>query len=98
MKSSHNFTTRELRAALIEGYAWPGGYEIVFVTSDGALLCRGCVKENYRSVSYSMRHGISDGWRVVGIDLTCNMEGNNQCDHCSKVFTEDEALAENGMA
>ena len=28
---------------IFPGYAWPGGYEIGYVTSDAAMLCASCM-------------------------------------------------------
>jgi hypothetical protein len=90
-------TTAQLKAALRSPYAWPGGYEIVFFTSDGALLCQQCVKSNLRSVLDSIRNQSSDGWRVVGtgyeaVSAECARECSedlvSQCDHCNREFGE----------
>lgn len=34
-----------------ERYAWPGGYELALIMSDGALLCADCVRENFCNIS-----------------------------------------------
>ena len=75
--------TKTLKQALRNGpYAWPGGYPMYFITSDGAALSFEAVCENYRSCLWSMRHGVSDGWRIVGVginwedvSLTCDRTG-----------------------
>lgn len=81
--------THQLRATLRAGqYAWPGGYQLAFVTSDGGLLCFDCVRENYRSVSGSIRNEINDGWRVEAVTIMHDGEAEYYecCDHCSKVL------------
>lgn len=83
--SSRIKNTLQLRAALREGpFAFPGGYVLSFITSDGALLCFDCVRDNYRSVSDSVRNGHSDGWRVVSLAINYDGEDDEFCDHCGK--------------
>jgi hypothetical protein len=73
--------TKQLKESLRSGaYAWPGGYPLYFITSDGASLSFDAVRENFRSVIWSIRHKINDGWRVVGVDI--NWEDHSLfCDH-----------------
>ena len=73
--------TKQLKAALRSGpYAWPGGYPLYFITSDGAALSFQAVRDNFRSVLWSIRHAVNDGWRVVAIEV--NWEDIDlYCDH-----------------
>ncbi len=74
----------ELRATLRAGsYTWPGGYPMYFVTSDGAALSFEAVRENLRSVLWSIRHKVSDGWRVIGCEVNWEDE-ELACDHTGK--------------
>lgn len=58
--------TQELRATIRNGaFAFPGGYPLFFITSDGGALSFETVKKELYSVSWSIRHNVSDGWRVV---------------------------------
>jgi hypothetical protein len=77
-----------LRAAVRQAYAWPGGYDLIFVTSDGACLCTKCVRKNYRLVSDSRRKEINDGWRVIAVDASCNSDEETLCDNCGAVLIE----------
>lgn len=62
--------THELRATLRNGpYAWPGGYQMYFITSDGAPLSFDAVRAEYRQVSDAIRAKANDGWRVVAVDI-----------------------------
>ncbi len=29
----------------LEAYAWPGGYQIIYITSDGAIVCPKCAND-----------------------------------------------------
>lgn len=76
--------TLDLKNALRNGpYAWPGGYPLFFITSDGAALSFDAVRQEIRQVIWSMRHGVNDGWRVVAVDV--NWEDSDlTCEHTGK--------------
>ena len=71
-----------LRAAIRQAYAWPGGYDLIFITDDGGTLCAKCARENYYQIAYSRRFGISDGWKIEAIDNGSSIDESCQCDHC----------------
>ena len=48
---------------------WPGSYPLFFITSDGTALSFQSVRQELRSVLWSIRHNVSDGWKVVGCDV-----------------------------
>ncbi|WP_316172868.1 hypothetical protein [Bradyrhizobium sp. SZCCHNRI2049] len=74
----------DFRAAVRNGsYAWPGGYPLYFVTSDGAALSFDAAKAERRNILESIRDKSSDGWRVVGCLI--NWEDSELvCDHTGK--------------
>jgi hypothetical protein len=60
-------------------YAWPGGYPLFGITSDGAAVCRHCASSERASIGTTSG---SDGWCLVAIDV--NWENPElYCDHCS---------------
>ena len=67
-----------------------GGYAHYVVTTDGALLCGACVREEWRSIVWSTRHNMSDGWNVAGITHDGELEGFNVCDHCGRILSDDD--------
>ena len=74
-------TTTDLKNAIRSGsYAWPGGYPLFFITDDGAALSFDSVKANLRSVLWSIKNKVNDGWRVVGCDANWE-NGELTCDH-----------------
>jgi hypothetical protein len=74
-------TTTELKQALRSGkYTWPGAYPLFFITSDGAALSFEAVRENLRSVLWSIKNKVNDGWRVVQADVNWE-DGELTCDH-----------------
>ena len=62
-------------------YAWPGGYPIYLVTTDGGALCPDCVKSEIRNIIDSCRREVDDGWRAYGADINYE-DPNLYCDHC----------------
>ena len=63
-------TTADLRATLRAGkWAWPGGYPLYFITSDGAALSFDAAQGNYAQCSRSIRDKCNDGWRIVACDI-----------------------------
>lgn len=69
-----------LKQAVRQKYAWPGGYPLSAITSDGAALCMECVRKNWSLVAKSTLHRWSDGWCVDFVDRL--WEGGNCCDNC----------------
>ena len=64
-------------------YAWPGGYPLYYVTTDGAALCADCMTKERISIVRSTVENARDGWNVSGQDV--NWEDSDlYCDHCSK--------------
>lgn len=78
-------TTRELKEAIRHPYAWPGGYPLYAITSDGAALHLSCCRKEYRQIAYSMRHNLRDGWKVEAVDVNYE-DGECTCDHCGELI------------
>ena len=78
-----------LKAAIRTKYAWPGGYELFGVTSDGACICCDCMEKNYFQIAYSRKHRIDDSWNIVTIDCAANYDSYIYCDSCNKTIVED---------
>lgn len=77
-------TVSDYRKAIRNGaYAWPGGYPLYFVCDDGGALCCDCAKMERRNILESLARGISDGWRVCGVDVNWE-DAELVCDHCGE--------------
>lgn len=64
------FTVSDFDSALKNGpYAWPGGYPMYFITSDGAALCFASAEKNAGLIRESIAENSRDGWRVVAVDV-----------------------------
>lgn len=67
---------RQLRASLRAGqWAWPGGYEVIYIDAGGQLLCHKCVIENYGRDA------------IVGTCLDCELD-EGVCSDCGRDFCE----------
>jgi hypothetical protein len=77
-------TTAEYKAVLRHGpHAFPGGYPLYLICSDGAALCFSCGRKELRNILEAIRDKDRSGWRVVACDI--NYEDTDlYCDHCSK--------------
>ena len=63
-------TTKEIKRLLRGGmYAWPSGYPMYFITSDGGALSFETVRKEWQCVCWSVRNRENDGWRVVAVDI-----------------------------
>lgn len=88
-------TVAEFKATLRAGpYAWPGGYPLFLITSDGATISFEGARKKFRSIVASIRANASDGWRVVGCDINyedasmyCEVTGNR----IESAYAEDDA-------
>lgn len=77
-------TVADFKATLRAGqFAWPGGYPLYLLCSDGGTLHFDCARKEARNVIDSIARKSGDGWRVVACDV--NYEDTDlYCDHCSK--------------
>ena len=74
---------RELASTIRAGkYAWPGGYEVFFITSYGGVICHDCTVSKYWNIADSIRRDISDGWRIIGAECSADIDGEINCYHC----------------
>ena len=69
-------------------YAWPGGYPVIYLTEDNAVLCPACANgkndsEAYLDIDGRGRNGLKDPqWEICASDV--HWEGEPiQCEHCN---------------
>jgi len=48
-------------------FAWPGGYPLIYVLADGAMLCSGCASGGSGSLASEAAEEAQ--WRIVGQDI-----------------------------
>jgi hypothetical protein len=72
----------DFRKAMRNGpYAWPGGYPVYFITSDGAALSFKAAKQERRNILEALKdNDTRSGWHICGADINwedCEL----MCDH-----------------
>ena len=81
-------TVEEFRKQLETPYAWPGGYAIIGITSDGGMICIDCMVKEKENIEDSIKTETNDGWRIITFDNSSNLdslEGElTLCEHCSE--------------
>lgn len=64
-------------------YAWPGGYPVYYITTDGLAICPACAEANKNEIIRAIVNRDDNGWCATGYDV--NWEDDHlYCDHCSK--------------
>lgn len=69
-----------------EKYAWPGGYALFAVMSDGEAVCSTCVRSEYRQIAWATRVNDRGGWACIGFDHTGNSDEPETCAHCGTLI------------
>lgn len=71
----------DVKYAARNKYAWPGGYPLLVIMSDGACLCCDCARSEFALIARAARDGDRDGWASIGTDI--HWEGPPEiCAHC----------------
>lgn len=85
-------TVADLKATLRAGpYIWPGGYEIAYLTADGACLCVSCTRKEFRQIAEAIRtNDTRGGWAVGATIHGAETDAHVDCDHCGRVIFEGE--------
>lgn len=82
----------EVKKAIRNPYAWPGGYPVYTLLSDGELLCPECARQNYSEIVSDTKGGINGRWSASGSMIL--WEGIEYCAHCYKkldsAYSNDE--------
>ena len=74
-------TSRQFLETLKNGhYAWPGGYPLYFVTSDGEALSFDAAKQNAMTICRAIRQKSRCGWHVVACDVNWE-DASLYCEH-----------------
>ena len=63
-------TVAQLKATLRAGeFAWPGGYQLYFLTDDGATLSFDGARSSLECCYDAIKTKSNNGWRIVGCDV-----------------------------
>ena len=79
MASKAATTLRAVKQAIREPYAWPGGYPLYVIMSDGESLSVTTAREHWRSIVHSTINRYGDGWAAYGAEI--NWESELYCAH-----------------
>ena len=79
-----NEILQQVKNAIRQPYAWPGGYPVYTILSEGEMLCAQCARENFKLIADSTRKNMRDGWQAIGADVF--YEGEYSCAHCGKLL------------
>lgn len=74
----------DVKRAIRQPYAWPGGYPVYTVLSDGELLCAKCARSEFRQIVRATKAQLRDGWQAAGAEIL--WEGSENCAHCNEVL------------
>ncbi len=61
----NEMTIAQVKETIRAPYAWPGGYRILFLMSDGETILPGTACKNFREVVQDMNDGCGD-WQIAG--------------------------------
>jgi hypothetical protein len=87
MKTPHHRNSKaidalqQVKEAIRNEYAWPGGYPLSIICNDGAAICPNCAKANWHSIAHDTLKGWRTGWDVAGAQIL--WEGGNCCEQCN---------------
>ena len=75
-------TLQEIKTALRSGkYAWPGGYPLYFVTSDGGVLSFEAARAEWRQIVWAhLNNATRCGWHLAGVDVNYE-DPYLECEH-----------------
>ena len=77
--------TKAAKLVARDRYAWPGGYAMALITSDGGELCPDCVRAEFRQIIWShLTNETGSGWHPAGITHDGETDDDLICDHCGR--------------
>lgn len=76
----------DFRKAMRNGpYAWPGGYPLYFLMSDGEALSFRAARGNLRPILEALRDNSADDWKPVALEI--NWEDQSlYCAHRNEII------------
>ena len=80
--------TKTLKEAIRQPYAWPGGYQLYLLMSDGEALCMKCARSEFRALLEAMRDNDNSGWRPEAVDIYWEGPPMN-CAHCGREMVSE---------
>lgn len=91
---TQQYTVTDFNAQLDAGaFAWPGGYPLYFITSDGDTMSFDYAKANANLIRVAIAEDSNDGWRVIGCDVNWEDPTLYCCGNGARIesaYAEDE--------
>ncbi len=66
----------------LPAFAWPGGYPVYYLFTDGGVCCPGCANRNIQDIDQG-RNNSHGGWSLCGSEVNYE-DADLACDHCGK--------------
>lgn len=98
----------EVNRKPLDTFAWPGGYPLFYLFTDGGCICPECANANIEEIDAAMRDPRGNrahssgcgGWAIDGFDV--NYEEELSCDNCGEAIpaayvTEEEFAARSAV-
>ena len=73
----------DVKKAIREPYAWPGGYPLYFVMADGEALSIDAARENFREICSVHIQAPARDWTVAAVAVNWE-DANLYCAHTNK--------------
>lgn len=86
--------SKRVKDAIRQGGAWPGGYPLSIIMSDGGAVCTDCARQEWRQIAHDTIKFWKTGWNASGAEVL--WEGGNRCDHCGGCLDAYPSEAEGG--
>ena len=89
-----NPSLQEIKQAIRDKYAWPGGYPLYLVCADGEALSIDAGREDWRQIVRAhLWDDMHDQWRIIGVEINYE-DPALYCAHSGKriksAYAEDE--------
>ena len=74
---------RQVKEAIRQPYAWPGGYPLYIIMADGEALSIEAARSEFKLVAHATLFAQRDGWQAAAVDI--NYENTElHCAHTNK--------------
>ena len=76
-----NMKTTQFKSFVRQPYAWPGGYPLFAIATDGGCICKACAKDNAKLIIRETRDDSRSGWAIAAVEVNWE-DAELTCDNC----------------